>query len=175
MAPAKLGQPVNRRLGDLLVAEGLLSQEQLLKALAEQKGTTDKLGSVLVRLKLISEEQLIGFLSRQYAVPSMTLSQLEVDPDVLRLVPSAIAKKFEVFPVKRMGNMLTLAMADPTNVFALDDISFMTNLQVLPVIASQAGIRKAIQRCYDGPSAVAEVLTGLATDVTAAAVEVLED
>jgi type IV pilus assembly protein PilB len=174
MPPAKLGQPVNRRLGDLLVAEGLISQEQLLKALAAQKGTTDKLGSVLVRLNLISEEQLVGFLSRQYSIPSMTLSQIKVDVDVLRLVPSVIAKKYDVFPVKRLDNTLTLAMSDPTNVFALDDIAFMTNLRLLPVIASQAGIRRAIDRCYEGQGGATEVLTELATDVTAAAVEVLE-
>jgi type IV pilus assembly protein PilB len=176
MAHSKLGQPVNRRLGDLLVAEGLISQEQLTRALAAQKGTTEKLGSILVRLKLLTEEQLIGFLSRQYGIPSMTLSQLDVDADVLRLVPSAIAKKYEVLPVKRVSNTLTLAMADPTNVFALDDIAFMTNLQVLPVVASQAAIRRAIERNYEGSGgAVTESLTELASDVTAAAVEVVED
>ncbi len=176
MAQAKPGQAINRRLGDLLVAEGLISQEQLLKALREQKGTTEKLGSILVRLNLLTEEQLIGFLSRQYGIPSMTLSQLDVDAEVLKLVPAAIAKKYEVLPVKRVGNTLTLAMADPTNVFALDDIAFMTNLQVLPVVASQAAIRKAIDRSYEGQGgAVTEILSELATDVTAAAVEVLED
>jgi type IV pilus assembly protein PilB len=176
MAHSKLGQPVNRRLGDLLVAEGLISQEQLTRALAAQKGTTEKLGSILVRLKLLTEEQLIGFLSRQYGIPSMTLSQLDVDADVLRLVPAAIAKKYEVLPVKRVSNTLTLAMADPTNVFALDDIAFMTNLQVLPVVASQAAIRRAIDRNYEGQGgAVTESLTELASDVTAAAVEVVED
>ncbi len=176
MAQPKPGPAINRRLGDLLVAEGLISQEQLLKALREQKGTTEKLGSILVRLHLLTEEQLIGFLSRQYGIPSMTLSQLDVDTDVLRLVPAAIAKKYEVLPVKRVGNTLTLAMADPTNVFALDDIAFMTNLQVLPVVASQAAIRKAIERNYEAQGgAVTEVLSELATDVTAAAVEVLED
>jgi type IV pilus assembly protein PilB len=176
MAHSKLGQPVNRRLGDLLVAEGLISQEQLTRALAAQKGTSEKLGSILVRLKLLTEEQLIGFLSRQYGIPSMTLSQLDVDADVLRLVPAAIAKKYEVLPVKRVSNTLTLAMADPTNVFALDDIAFMTNLQVLPVVASQAAIRRAIERNYEGQGgAVTESLTELASDVTAAAVEVVED
>jgi type IV pilus assembly protein PilB len=176
MAHSKLGQPVNRRLGDLLVAEGLISQEQLTRALAAQKGTTEKLGSILVRLKLLTEEQLIGFLSRQYGIPSMTLSQLDVDADVLRLVPAAIAKKYEVLPVKRVSNTLTMAMADPTNVFALDDIAFMTNLQVLPVVASQAAIRRAIERNYEGQGgAVTESLTELASDVTAAAVEVVED
>ncbi len=176
MAHSKLGQPVNRRLGDLLVAEGLVSQEQLTRALAAQKGTTEKLGSILVRLQLLTEEQLIGFLSRQYGIPSMTLSQLDVDADVLRLVPAAIAKKYEVLPVKRVGNTLTLAMADPTNVFALDDIAFMTNLQVLPVVASQAAIRRATERNYESPSGGAtESLTELASDVTAAAVEVVEE
>jgi type IV pilus assembly protein PilB len=160
----KLGQPVNRRLGDLLVADGLLTQEQLLKALAEQKGSPEKLGSVLVRLGFINEEQLIGFLSRQYGVPSITLSQLEADPDVLKLVPAAIAKKYEVLPVRRMGNSLALAMADPTNVFALDDISFMTNLQVLPLVASQTAIKKAIDRNYESKT---EAITSVMQDMSA--------
>src|SRR5213080_4394637 len=161
----KLGQPVNRRLGDLLVADGLLTAEQLKKALAEQKGSPEKLGSVLVRLNLVNEDQLIGFLSRQYGVPSITLGQLDIDSDVLKLVPAPIARKYEVIPVRRMGNSLALAMADPTNVFALDDISFMTNLQVLPVVASQAAIRRAIERSYEGQGpALTDVLTVLSED-----------
>ncbi|PYM04932.1 MAG: type II secretion system protein GspE, partial [Candidatus Rokuibacteriota bacterium] len=80
MAEIKIGQPVSRRLGDLLIAEGLIDQEQLQKALAEQKGTREKLGSVLVRLNLVDEDQLIGFLSRQYGVPSVTVSRLDIDP-----------------------------------------------------------------------------------------------
>jgi type IV pilus assembly protein PilB len=145
MAQVKLGQ--KRRLGDLLVAEGLITTEQLTQALGQQKGA-EKLGSILVRLSFITEEQLIGFLSRQYRIPSITLSQLEIDADTLRLVPLNIAQKYEVLPVKRLGNSLTLAMADPTNVFALDDIAFMTNLQILPVVASQASIQQAIERFY---------------------------
>ena len=148
MAQVKLGQPVNRRLGDLLVAEGLVTDAQLKQALAEQKGKTDKLGSILVGLGFINEEQLIGFLSRQYGIPSITLSNLEIDAETLRLVPAPIARKYEVVPVKRIGGSLTLAMADPTNVFALDDVAFMTNLQILPVVAPQAAIRKAIEKHY---------------------------
>ena len=174
MSQVKLGQPVNRRLGDLLVAEGLISQDQLDRALTEQKGTSEKLGSILVRLDLLTEEQLIGFLSRQYGIPSITLSQLDIDPEVLRLVPAQIAKKYEVLPVKRAGNSLTLAMADPTNVFALDDVAFMTNLQVLPVVASQVAIRKAIDRNYESQTAaITGVLSELSTDL--GDVEVLED
>ena len=160
----RLGQPVNRRLGDLLVADGLLTQDQLHKALGEQKGSTEKLGSILIRLGFINEEQLIGFLSRQYGVPSITLSQLEIDPEVLKLVPAAIAKKYEVLPVRKMGNSLALAMADPTNVFALDDISFMTNLQVLPLVASQTAIKKAIDRNYESKT---EAITSMMQDMSA--------
>src|SRR6184192_4266395 len=170
----KLGQPVNRRLGDLLVADGLLGQEQLQKSLVEQKGSTEKLGSILIRLGFINEEQLIGFLSRQYGVPSITLSQLEIDLEVLKLVPAAIAKKYEVLPVRRMGNSLALAMADPTNVFALDDISFMTNLQVLPLVASQTAIKKAIDRHYESKTeAISTVLSDMQADL--ANVEVVEE
>jgi len=135
MSQVKLGQPVNRRLGDLLVSEGLITQDQLKQALAEQKGKADKLGSILVRLSFINDEQLIGFLSRQYGIPSITLSNLDIDPETISLVPASIAKKYEIVPVKRIGTTLTLAVADPTNVFALDDIAFMTNRQILPVVA----------------------------------------
>jgi type IV pilus assembly protein PilB len=170
----KLGQPVNRRLGDLLVADGLLTAEQLKKALAEQKGSPEKLGSVLVRLNFVNEDQLIGFLSRQYGVPSITLGQLDIDPDVLKLVPAPIARKYEVLPVRRMGNSLALAMADPTNVFALDDISFMTNLQVLPLVASQTAIKKAVDRNYESKTeAISSVLSDMQTDLSN--VEVVEE
>src|SRR2546423_4726233 len=170
----KLGQPVNRRLGDLLVADGLLTAEQLKKALAEQKGSPEKLGSILVRLNLINEDQLIGFLSRQYGVPSITLAQLDIDHDVLKLVPAPIARKYEVIPVRKMGNSLALAMADPTNVFALDDIAFMTNLQVLPLVASQTSIKKAIDRNYESKTdAITNVLSDMQTDL--ANVEVVAD
>jgi len=172
--PVKLGQPVNRRLGDLLVADGLLTAEQLKKALAEQKGSPEKIGSVLVRLNFVNEDQLIGFLSRQYGVPSITLTQLDIDSDVLKLVPAPIARKYEVIPVRKMGNSLALAMADPTNVFALDDISFMTNLQVLPLVASQTAIKKAIDRNYESKTeAISTVLSDMQTDL--GNVEVVED
>jgi type IV pilus assembly protein PilB len=164
---------MTRRLGDLLVAEGLITDEQLGKALAEQRGSTEKLGSILLKLNFVQEEQLIGFLSRQYGIPSITLSQLDIDPEVLKLVPDAIAKKYEVLPIKKQGSTLTLAMADPTNVFALDDVAFMTNLQVTPVVASQAAIRKAIERNYEAQTAVTDVMTQLSAEV--GNVEVVED
>jgi type IV pilus assembly protein PilB len=170
----KLGQPQTRRLGDLLVAEGLISTDQLKQALAEQKGKTDKLGSILVKVGAITEEQLIGFLSRQYGIPSITLTNIEVDAETLRLVPAPIARKYEVVPVKRIGGTLTLAMADPTNVFALDDVAFMTNLSILPVVAPQAAIRKAIDKFYESQTAsMSEMLTEI-TASDGANVELLE-
>src|SRR6185503_1147048 len=99
MSQAKLGLPVSRRLGDLLVAERLITEDHLARALEAQKGSSERLGSVLVRLDLIDEEQLIGFLSRQYGIPPVTLSQLQIDPDVVKLVPVSIARKYEVLPI----------------------------------------------------------------------------
>src|SRR5215471_8016517 len=168
MADPKIGQPVSRRLGDLLVREGLIDTEQLARALQEQKGSNDKLGGILVKLNFVTEEKLIAFLSRQYGIQSITLSQLDVDPEVLKLVPEQIARKYEVLPIKRQGNQLTLAMGDPTNVFALDDVAFMTNLQVVPVVASQAAIRAAIDRSYDSKGGMADIVSemeGAAADV----------
>jgi type IV pilus assembly protein PilB len=171
MADPKPGQPqpVSRRLGDLLVREGLIDNEQLARALQEQKGSNDKLGSILVKLSFVTEENLIAFLSRQYGIQSITLSQMDIDPDVIKLVPEQIARKYEVLPVKLQGNTLTLAMGDPTNVFALDDVGFMTNLQVIPAVASQAAIRQAIDRAYDSKGGgIAEIVSemeGAAADV----------
>ena len=176
MAQVKLGQQMVRRLGDLLVAEGLITADQLRQALSEQKGKADKLGSVLVRQGSITEEQLIGFLSRQYGIPSITLLNIEIDTETLRLVPVHIAKKYEVLPIKRIGGTLTLAMSDPTNVFALDDIAFMTNLQILPVVAPQAAIRKVLDRAYDAVqpgSSMTDVISEITGDVSS--VEVLDD
>jgi type IV pilus assembly protein PilB len=165
--PARSGRPVNRRLGDLLVADGLIRPDQLAKALEEQKGTSEKLGSILVRMDLIQEEQLIGFLSRQYGVPTITLSQLDLDSDVLGLVPASVAKKYDVLPVQRQGSTLTLAIADPTNLAALDEIAFLTNLQVAPVVASQSAIRSAIERNYEEKAAaITDLLTEIANEVS---------
>jgi len=173
MAEPKVGQPVSRRLGDLLVREGLISQDSLSRALAEQKTSNEKLGSILVRLSFISEDQLVNFLSKQYGIPAITLTQLDIDVEIIKLVPSQIAQKYEVLPISRQGNTLTLAMADPTNVFAIDDVGFMTNLQVVPVVASQGAIRKALERLYEVQSSgLAEIITEMET--TLGEVEVVE-
>src|SRR5262245_7288511 len=176
-APVSLEMSTTRKgrtaaLGDLLINDGLVTREQLQTALAEQKRTREKLGVILVRLNLITEDQLVGFLSRQYGIPSISLADFEVDREVLRLVPLQLASKYEVLPIRVVGNTLTLAMSDPTNLLALDDVAFMTNMQVMPLVASQGAIREAIERAYteDAP-ALSDVLNGFAED----AVEVLEE
>jgi type IV pilus assembly protein PilB len=180
-SPGKRGgaSPVERRqgslsrLGDRLVAEKLISPDQLQRALAEQKGSADKLGTILVRLQFITEDSLVSFLSKQYAMPAITVAQVDPDPDVLKLVPEQIAKKHSVLPIKRIGNVLTLAMADPTNVFALDDVGFMTGLQIQPVVASEAAIRKAFERLYETGASVNDMISELEEADTD--VEVVED
>jgi type IV pilus assembly protein PilB len=173
------GSPIERRqgslsrLGDRLVSEKLISPDQLQRALAEQKGSADKLGTILVRLNFITEDSLVSFLSKQYAMPAITVAQVDPDPDVLKLVPEQIAKKHSVLPIKRIGNVLTLAMADPTNVFALDDVGFMTGLQIQPVVASEAAIRKAFERLYETGGSVNDMMSELEEADTD--VEVVED
>jgi type IV pilus assembly protein PilB len=153
-------------LGDLLVAHGLISHAQLADALKEQKGSAEKLGSILVRLKFISEEQLAGFLSQQYGIPSVTLSELVIEAAIAGLIPLELAKRYDLLAIKRQGDTLTVAMADPVNIHAIDHVTLLTGLRVVPVVAAQGAIREAIERNYD-PSggAVADALTMLSSDL----------
>jgi len=177
--PALPAAPERRvsKLGDRLLAEGLITPEQLSLALAAQKGKRDKLGTVLVGLGVLAEEKLLGFLSRQYNVPWITLGQIQIDADVLRLVPGPLAEKLDVLPITRSGNTLTLAMADPTNVLALDDVAFLTNLQIQPVVASEIAIRQAIDRLYNSlDESVTEVMSDLEeVETDASALEGADD
>lgn len=151
---------VGRRLGDLIVAERLITSEELNQALAEQKRTNEKLGPLLIRLGLVSEEQLVHVLSSQYGIPTVTLSEITIDPRLLELVPAWVAKKYEMVPVERTNGTLTLAVADPTNLSALDDLAFMTGLQVVPTIAPLSAIRRVIAQSYEtSPSTLADMLT----------------
>jgi type IV pilus assembly protein PilB len=139
---------VSARLGEILVKEKLISQDQLKQALAHQKKNGGRLGAALVKLGLISDEEITGVLSRQYGVPAINLSYYEVDPAVIKLVPQETAVRYQVVPLSRVGSTLTIAMADPTNVFAMDDIKFMTGLKVEPVVASENAIVEAIDKFY---------------------------
>ena len=136
------------RLGDLMVKESLITAPQLVQALEHQKKSGGRLGSCLVKLGFVSDEDVTTFLSRQYGVPSINLTYFEVDPDIIRLVPEDTARRYEVVPLSRVGSSLTIAMVDPTNVFAMDDIKFMTGFNVEPVVASEGAIREAIDKFY---------------------------
>jgi type IV pilus assembly protein PilB len=136
------------RLGDLMVKEKLIAPEQLAQALEHQKKNGGRLGSCLIKLGFVTDEDVTTFLSRQYGVPSINLAYFEVDPDVTKLVPEDTARRYEVVPLSRVGQSLTIAMVDPTNVFAMDDIKFMTGFNVEPVVASEGSIREAIERFY---------------------------
>ena len=124
------------RLGELLLREKRVTPAQLQEALAYQRTNGGRLGSTLVKLGILRDEDITSVLSRQYGVPSINLIEFDLDPSIVRLVPLETATKYNVIPVGRNGTTLTLAMTDPTNVFAMDDIKFMTGLHVEPVVAS---------------------------------------
>src|ERR671915_511024 len=136
------------RIGELLLKEKRISAEQLQEALSYQKTNGGKLGANLVKLGYVKDEEITALLSKQYGVPSIALSQFDIDPAVVKLVPAETAQKYQIVPLSRAGATLTIAMTDPTNVFAMDDIKFMTGYNVEPVVASETAVAEAIQRYY---------------------------
>ncbi len=142
------------KLGEMLLKAGLISQPQLQEALEAQKKNGGKLGFNLVKLGYVKEDDITQLLSDQYGVPSINLRHFEIDESVIDLVPSEVAQKYLVLPVNRTGATLTIAMADPTNVFAMDDIKFMTGYNVEPVVASEIAIRESIERYYGSAHAL---------------------
>jgi type IV pilus assembly protein PilB len=140
------------KLGQILIASNIISEDQLKEALNLQRREGGRLGTNLVKLGYITEEKLVTFLSRQYGVPAVILSDYKIDPSVLKLIPVDIARKYLVIPVARVGATLTVAMADPSNVFAIDDVKFMTGYNVEVVVASESSILNAISTYYAGHS-----------------------
>jgi type IV pilus assembly protein PilB len=136
------------RIGELLLKEKRITPEQLQTALNAQRQNGGKLGNNLVELGFVKDDEITALLSKQYGVPSIALDKFEVDPSVLRLVPAETAQKYHVLPLSRSGATLTIAMTDPTNVFAMDDIKFMTGYNVEPVVASETAVLEAISRYY---------------------------
>ena len=142
---------MSQRLGDLLVKEKIITPEQLAQATKAQKEQNCRLGSALVKLGFLSDEDVTNFLSRQYGVPAINLSYFEIDPAVVKLIPFETAKRYQILPLSRVGASLTIAMVDPTNVFAMDDIKFMTGFNIEPVVASESSILAGIDKSYGGP------------------------
>jgi type IV pilus assembly protein PilB len=153
------------RLGEILIKESLITQDQLTKALEFQRSNGGKLGSCLTKMGFITDDDITGVLSRQYGVPSINLKYYEIDPTVIKLIPQDTATRYQVIPLSRVGSVLTIAMTDPTNVFAMDDIKFMTGFNVEPVVASESAIGEAIVRFYGGSETNHEELSKMMKDL----------
>jgi type IV pilus assembly protein PilB len=146
---------LTERLGEILIKRNFITPDQLKKALDEQKLKGGRLESNLIRLGYIKEDELLSFLSAQYRVPSVKISKMEINPGVIKLVPSSVSKKYFIMPINRVGSKLTLAMADPSNIVVIDEIKFMTGFNVEPVVASETEIIDAIKKYYGGGGNVA--------------------
>ncbi len=148
------------RIGELLLKEKRISAEQLQEALNYQRTNGGKLGANLVKLGYVKDEEITALLSKQYGVPSIALNQFEIDPAVIKLVPAETARKYQIVPLSRAGATLTIAMTDPTNVFAMDDVKFMTGYNVEPVVASETAVLDSIDKYYGVSTGVPEKKPG---------------
>ena len=165
------------RIGELLLKEKRITPDQLQQALNHQKANGGKLGHNLVRLGLVKDEDITALLSRQYGVPSINLAQFEIDPAVVKLIPSDTAQKYEIVPLSRSGATLTIAMTDPTNVFAMDDVKFMTGYNVEPVVASETAVLQAILKYYPTvvkPASIVQVSGPSTLDAASRSLEELQ-
>ena len=142
------GRSDSKRLGELLVREELITPVQLRRAVEEQRSTGSRLGHALTNLGYVDENELIQFLAQQYGVPSINVSDFEIDAEVLKLVPKEVATRHQVLPVSKAGNTLIIAMADPSNIYAVDDLSFITGHNIEVVVASETGIAEALEKYY---------------------------
>ena len=167
---------MSQKIGDLLVKNGRITQEQLNEAVALQRSEGGRLGTKLLKLGFISEDDLVAFLSQQYGVPAINLEEVEVDDSVIELIPADVSRKYTILPISRAGAKITVAMVDPTNVFAMDDIKFMTGYNVEPVVASESALRNAIDGYYGSTQAIElkRVMEDL-SDADQAELEVLDE
>src|ERR1700752_2476200 len=148
---------MSSRLGEILVKDSLISADQLKQALDYQKKNGGRLGTCLVKMGIVTDEDITAVLSRQYGGPSINLKFYEVDPAVIKLVPQETAIRYQIVPLSRVGSTLTIAMTDPTNVFAMDDIKFMPGFNVEPGGASETAISEAIHKFYGAVESVEEL------------------
>ncbi len=163
------------KLGDILVRDGLITADQLKRALQEQRSSGMRLGYTLVKLGFIEETEITKMLARQYRMPAVDLSRFEVDPKILKLISSDIANKYTVLPLKREGRTLTIAIADPNNVAAIEDIKFITRCDIFPVIAGEYTLRNALERYYQQSDAQLASLLKSVEDEGASDLELVEE
>jgi type IV pilus assembly protein PilB len=152
------------RLGELLVREKLISLQQLRQAQEEQRKSGTNLGNALAKLGYISDERITSFLSAQYRVPAINLDEYALDPEVVKLVPKEICQKHRIVPLSRSGTALVVAMADPTNLTAMDDVKFLTGLTVEPVVASETSILAAVEASFETRASYDDVLSEFADE-----------
>ena len=138
------------RIGELMVKNGLITMDQLAKAVEEQKRHGGKLGTILVRMGILEERELLEFLSRQFRIRAVELDHAQIQPELIKLIPSNLAKKLMILPIKREGATLTVAMCDPAQLSALDDIKFMTGYNIEPVLVKESSLVEALKRYYGG-------------------------
>lgn len=146
-------------LGRLLVSKKIITEQQLQKALAEQKSSGERLGSTLIKLGFIKEDSLLSFLSHQYGIPSINLREFNINPDLTRLIPADLARKYLVFPLTLKGNTLVIAMADPSNIFAIDDIKFLTGYRIEALAAVESAVKDALNEYYDTATSLSELVS----------------
>ncbi|HEX5065783.1 MAG TPA: type IV-A pilus assembly ATPase PilB [Myxococcota bacterium] len=149
---------MNERIGELLVKENLLTAQQLREARDGARTKGSRLGAEITQLGYLDEAELTEFVAKQYGVPSINLDEFEIDRAVIELIPEEVAQKHTVLPVNRAGSTLVLATADPSNIFALDDIKFLTGYNIQPVVAAEAAIKRAIERYYDDSASLEAVM-----------------
>ena len=155
-----------RRLGEMLLEAGLITREQLERALDHQKNTGKRIGACLIELGFITEEDLADFLSKKHGVPTINLRHFEIDPSVIRLLPGELCRRYMLIPVSKQGAVLTVAMTDPTGLEAITQVEFATNYKVEPVIAPETMIEEALKKYYGSAHAI---------DLAKAAAEAADD
>ena len=149
------------KLGRLLLNNKIISEPQLHEAIKEQKGSGERLGSVLVKLGFIKEDTLVSFLSGQYGTPFINLSEFSINSDLIKLIPGDIAHKYLVFPLSLRATTLVIAMADPSNIFAIDDIKFLTGYRIEVLAATESAIKEALNKYYDTSTNLSELVSHL--------------
>ena len=149
------------KLGELLLKNNLITSQQLEKALDDQKATGGRLGDSLIKLGLVQEGELVGFLSKQYGMPSINLAEIKISPEVLKIIPNDVAIKYQVIPVSLRNSTLIVAMVDPSNIFAIDDIKFLTGHRIEPMIASESSMAQALDMYYGTTKGLTSILQGI--------------
>jgi len=159
---------VRKRLGDILIEAGVLNKDQLEKALSVQKSTGERLGKALINLGFLTEEQIVQALETQLGVRRISLAGTTISREVAATIPLSLAERYQIIPVKKEGKKLTLAMVDPTNFFAIDDVAMLTGLEVEPVIAAEKEILQAISQSFTIKDVVEKAVTKLRPEEAAA-------